>query len=125
MHIKLREKDRTKIEKHEIEIENIKDNPSRMFHAMKQMQKMRPKIPLLIKTEKGNLTANEKQQSSLIKDYFEAQFFKSNNIVEKVKKHQMTKPFTSNEIKIAVKTLQNNKCEGSDGIKAELLKNRL
>ena len=35
----------------------------------------------------------------------------------------MTTPFTSNEIKIAVKTLQNNKCEGSDGIKAELLKN--
>ena len=49
IHLKLREKEQSKIEKHLNEIENTKDNPSRMFHAMKQMQKMRPKVPLLIK----------------------------------------------------------------------------
>ena len=107
IHLKLREKEQSKIEKHLNEIENTKDNPSRMFHAMKQMQKMRPKVPLIIKTENDNLTANEKQQSSLIKNYFESQFFKTNNIVKKVKPHQMTTLFTSNEIKIAIKTLQN------------------
>ena len=53
---KLKEKD---IDNHLQEIEKTKNDSTRMFQVIKQMQNFKPKIPLLIETGKGKLTANE------------------------------------------------------------------
>ena len=44
------------------EIENSKNDSWRMFRVIKEIQRQKPKIPLLIKTEAGGFTINEKEQ---------------------------------------------------------------
>ena len=100
----------------------MKDNPSKMFQAIKHMQKMKHKTPLLIRTETGELTANENDQAKIIAKHFKSQFHKEHTNVVSKEPVAMKNPFTKEEVEKAVHRLKNNKAEGCDGIKAELLK---
>ena len=51
LHQLVRKQEDKHIEEQIKEIENTKDNSSRMFRAIKQIQKMKPKTPLLIHTK--------------------------------------------------------------------------
>ena len=56
------------------EIENSKNDSWRMFRVIKEIQRQKPKIPLLIKTEKKGFTINEKEQAEIIAAHFKKQF---------------------------------------------------
>ena len=45
-----------------------------MFRVIKEIQRQKPKIPLLIKTEKKGFTINEKEQAEIIAAHFKKQF---------------------------------------------------
>ena len=61
----MKELDEQKLENHLKEIENSKNDSSTMLRVIKEIQRQKPKILLLIKTEKGEtgrFTINEKEQ---------------------------------------------------------------
>ena len=82
-----------------------------MFEAIKNLNKLAPKQHLLLKTD-GGLTADEKQQSQIIAEYFKTIFYKNTPISENITPTPMEIKFTAEEIKSAVKKLKNNKSPG-------------
>ena len=70
IHQKMKELDKQKVENCLNEIENNKNDSSRMFRAIKEIQRQKPKIPLLIKTETGGFTINKKEQAEIIAVHF-------------------------------------------------------
>ena len=123
IHNIVKSKNNSKIDKQLEEIERTKNDSTRMFTAIKHIQKMTPKQPLLINTKEGNLTANETEQSKIIAEHFKNQFYKNDVNVTEYEATPMRDPFTSDEIQKAVNKLKNNKSAGIDNIKAEMLKN--
>ena len=95
-----------------------------MFRVIKEIQRQKPKIPLLIKTETGGFTINEKEQAEIITAHFKKQFSKNTQVLNKIHSQStaMNQPFTAEEIKSAIRSLRNNRSAGDDQIKAELLK---
>ena len=79
-----------------------------MFKAIKDLNKIKPKTPVLIKNE-NRYTANEQEQTKLIASYFEKQFHKNQLLLPNIPPTAMKIPFTSEEIETAIKQLQNNK----------------
>ena len=117
------------VKKQEAEsIENVlsdlvqKPNDSRkMFEAVKNLQRITPSKPLLVKTECG-LTANDEQQAKIIASHFKQQFFRNATPLPNIQPGEMRIPFTAEEVKKASSTLKNNKSPGCDGIIAEMIK---
>ena len=96
-----------------------------MFTVIKEINRSKPKVPLLLKTLDGGLTSNDKQQTKIIKDHFEKQFHQDiheSENVEKIQPVKTTIPFTAEEVEKAAKKLKNNKSAGIDEIKPELIK---
>ena len=95
-----------------------------MFRVIKEIQRQKPKIPLLIKTETGGFTINEKEQAEIITAHFKKQFSKNTQVLNKIHSQStaMNQPFTAEEIKSAIRSLRNNRSAGDDQIKAEMLK---
>ena len=95
-----------------------------MFRVIKEIQRQKPKIPLLIKTETGGFTINEKEQAEIITAHFKKQFSKNTQVLNKIHSQStaMNQPFTAEEIKSAIRSLRNNRSAGDDQIKAEVLK---
>ena len=120
----MKELDEQKLENRLKEIENSKNDSSRMFRVIKEIQHQKPKIPLLIKTETGGFTINEKEQAEIITAHFKKQFSKNTQVLNKIHSQStaMNQPFTAEEIKSAIRSLRNNRSAGDDQIKAEMLK---
>ena len=93
-----------------------------MFSVIKEISRDKPKVPLLIKTKEGTLTANPLEQSKLIAAHFKELFFKDTEQINTFRPQAMKTPFTKDEIKGAVKRLRNNRSSGIDNVAAELLK---
>ena len=106
------------------EIENSKNDSSRMFRVIKEIQHQKPKILLLIKTETGEFTINEKEQAEIIAGHYKIQFSKNTQVLNKIRSQptSMNQPFTPEEIKSAIRSLRNNRSAGDDQIKADMLK---
>ena len=60
IHRQMKGLDEQKLENRLKEIENSKNDSSRMFRVIQKVQSQKPKIPLLIETETGGFTINEK-----------------------------------------------------------------
>ena len=103
------------------ELENSPNDSQKMFQAVKYLQKISPKAPLLLQSTNG-LTANEAEQANLIANHFNKQFNKNAEPLPKLESCKMRIPFSIDEIRKAVKRIKNNKSPGADGITAELLK---
>lgn len=101
-------------------------NDSRkMFNAIKEINRQKPKEPLLLQTINGELTANEEEQTIIIKDHFESQFKKGvaqSDSVSRIMPTEMRDPFTEEEVRKAAGRLKNNESAGNDNIRPELLK---
>ena len=122
IHNLVKQEEIKRIERQIEEIENTKDNSTRMFKTIKDLNKMKPKTPLLIKND-NQFTANENEQANLIAEYFKTQFCKNQpSALPDIEPTEMRTPFTEHEIKNSIKCLRNNKSKGKDGVKAELLK---
>ena len=95
-----------------------------MFRVIKEIQRRKPKIPLLIKTQTAGFTINEKNQTDIIAVHFKKQFSKNTQVLNKIHSQStaMNHLFTAEEIKSAIRSLQNGRSAWDDQIKAEMLK---
>ena len=103
-------------------IENSKDDSSRMFAAVKELKRMKPKQQILVRDGDGNLTANPKLQISLIQKHFQSQFHQGKPATPTIRPIAMKQPFTANEIRTAKAKLRNNRSAGYDNVTAEYIK---
>ena len=121
IHNYIKERETQTIENQIAEIEQASHDSQKMFKVIKQVSKQKKSSKLLIKSENG-LTADEQKQADLIAEYFKGQLYRNAEHMPNVKPTPMLQPFTSEEIKAAIKSLKNNKSTGIDNVKAELLK---
>ena len=107
IHQKMKELDKQKLENCLKETEKSKNDSMRIFRVIKEIQRQKPKIALLIKTETGGFTINEKEQANIIAAHFKKQFSKNTQVLNKIHSQPtaMNQPFTAEEIKIAIKSL--------------------
>ena len=84
IHRKMKELDEQKVENRLKEIENSKNDSSRIIWMIKEIQRQKPKIPLLIKTETGGFTNNKKEQAEIIAAHFKKQFSKNTQVLNKI-----------------------------------------
>ena len=87
---------------------------------LKNINKMRPKQPLVIKSDEG-LTTNGNTQIKIIAKYFNDIFWKDAQPMSNLRLTVMPNPFTSDEIKKAVSKMKMNKSPGCDEITVELI----
>ena len=100
----------TEIHREREEEENVKvrtfikpliDNQNknqRMYGAVKNIHKMRPKQPLIIKSNE-ELTTNGETQTKIIAKYFNYIFWKDAEPMSNLRPTVMSNPFTSDEVK--------------------------
>ena len=100
-------------------IDNQNEN-QRMYEAVKNIKKMRPKQPLVIKSDE-ELTTNCETQTKIIAKYFNDIFWKDAEPISDLRPIVMSNPFTSDEIKKAVSKMKMNKSPGCDEIPVELI----
>ena len=104
------------------EIEDSKDDSIRMYKALKQINRNKPKSEIIVKNEQNRLTSNEKEAVEIIAKFFYEMFDGEETDLEHIKLAQMKVPFTETEVRKAINSLKNNKSAGIDDIKAEHLK---
>ena len=80
----MKELDRQKLENYLKETENSKNDSSRMFWVIKEIQRQKPEIPLLIKTKTGRFTINKKELAEIIAAHFRKQFSKNTEVLHKI-----------------------------------------
>ena len=102
-------------------IETKTNNPDKMYAAVKQLKRMKPKKNLLIKTKNG-FTANPCKQRELITEYFKKQFFKDVEQSPDLSPEPMKEPFTAIETKKAALKAKNNTSPGIDNTHIEMIK---
>ena len=100
-------------------IDNQNEN-QRMYEAVKNINKMRPKQPLVIKSDEG-LTTNGETQTKIIAKYFSDIFWKDDKPMPDLRPTVMSNPFTSDEIKKAMSKMKMSKSSGCDEIPVELI----
>ena len=99
IHLLVNVEETNKTEK-QIEIEAIeksKNDSSRMFKAIKDLNKMKPKTSLLIK-EGNQYTANKKQQVKLTAKHFQKLFNKYRSSLPEISRAPMKAPLMSGEV---------------------------
>ena len=123
IHNLIQQQQNERVKKQLTDIESKKDDSTRMFVAIKEIQRIKPKQKLLINTKDGKLTASDDEQTKIIAEHFKSQFYKQGKTTTSITPTPMRQPFTGTEIHKAVTRLRNNKSPGIDDIKAEMLKN--
>ena len=103
-------------------LEDTKNDSNRIYRAVRDLQRLKKKTPLVIKTNDG-ITTDEDQQLGIITSFFKEMFQSSQSQkIKDIPAVPMTIPFTEEEISGAVKSLKTNKSPGIDDIRAEHLK---
>ena len=105
IHTETRNENKIKINNALKDLENTTNDNRKMFEAIKNLNKLAPKQHLLLKTD-GGLTADEKQLSQIIAEYFKTILYKNTPISENITPTPMEIKFTAEEIKSAVKKLK-------------------
>ncbi len=104
------------------EIENCKEDSTRMYKAIRKQQRSKPKDEIMVDGDEG-LTASSEEATKIVTDFFKKTFNAENQRkFEAVPPKQMNTPFTKEEVSKAIKSLKNNKSAGVDDIVAEQLK---
>ena len=114
--MKLEENVRTCIQ---VLIDNQNEN-QRMYEAVKNINKMRPKQPLVIKSDEGQTTNGETQTKIIAKCFCDI-FWKDAEPMPDLRPTVMSNPFTSDEIKKAVSKMKINESPGCDKVPVELV----
>src|SRR6476469_4372300 len=84
-----------------------------MFKAIRISNREKKKEKVDLKCDESLIT-DKSEIVSEITDYFQGIFFSANEQKSDIEPTQMTKPFTKEEVKAAVKCLKNNKRPGPD-----------
>ena len=59
------------------DLEKYPDDSRKMFDAVKNLKRMKPKRKIAVKNETGMITYDEKEQASIISKFFKNMFFKN------------------------------------------------
>lgn len=112
-----------KIEREIETIEARKNDSNRMYTAVRNLQRMQKKAPLVINHESG-ITTDPQKQIEIVTEFFKDMFTDENTKeIENIPPKKMREAFTEEEVRKAIKSLKNNKSPGVDEIRAEHLKN--
>lgn len=104
------------------DIEDSKDDSTKMFKALRKMTRNKPKTSIIVDGENGQ-TTNEQDAADIITNFFEKCFNADNQTdIPNMKPTEMKAPFSETEVKDAIDSLKNNKSPGIDDIVAEQLK---
>ena len=100
---------------------NNQNENQRMYEVVKNINKMGPKQPIVIKSNKEGLTTNGETQAKAIAKYFTDIFWKDVKVMPDLQPTEMSNTFTSDEIKKAMSKMKMNKSPGCDEILIELI----
>ena len=100
-------------------IDNQNEN-QKMYEVVKNINKVRPKQPLVIKSDKG-LKIDGETQTKIIAKYFNDIFWKDAESMPDLRTTVMSNPFTSVQIKKVVSKMKMNKSPACDEILVELI----
>ena len=110
-----------KIKQTTAELENMQNDNIKMYEVVKKIKSLRSPQKLLIKG-KNSLTANPKEQSKIIAEYFKETFYKNKHPGTMIPVTRMMILFTANEIQKAMAKMKPNKSLGCNKIPVELIK---
>ena len=123
IHEEMSETKKRKIEREIEEIERRKDDSNRMYTAMKNIQRMKKKVPLVVEDQDG-ITTDPAKQAEIVTQFFQKMFTSEEaKELEDIPPKKMQKSFSEEEVRRAVNSLKNNTSAGIDDIHAEHLKN--
>jgi len=119
MHNILKRDENERINRTIKDLERIPHNNTKMYEAVKNINRMEPQQPLLIRGENG-LTTNSTEQAKIVAEHFRNTFFKNAEPMDNIPETPIRTPFTVIEINKAVNKIK-NKNPGYDEI-LELIK---
>jgi hypothetical protein len=122
IHKQLAKEELAHIEELTKEIENSKNDSTRMFKAVRTLKSTKPKKKLIVEGEKG-IAISEKQQVEIVSQHFQKIFHQEDQEkIQYIEPQEMRYPFSAKEVQDAANNLGNNKSAGCDELKAELIK---
>ena len=98
IHFIIKNEENEKIKQTTAELENMQNDNTKMYEAVKKIKCLRPPQKLLMKGKNG-LTANPAEYSKIIAEYFKEMFYKNKRSRTIIPPTRMTIPFTTNEAK--------------------------
>ena len=107
-HFLIKNEENEKIKQTTAELENLQNDNTKMYEAVKKIKHLRPPQKLLIKGKNG-LTANTAEQSKIIAEYFKEMFYKNRQPRTIIPPARMTMPFTANQIRKAISKMKPKK----------------
>ena len=123
IHKRIRQLEDEKIDNQLRIIENYKEDTSKCFRAMKELNTKKARKPLIIQNSDGEIAGTEDEQIKLITEHCQNTFStNTNDAYPNINPTKMEVPFTSEEIAKAAQSLKNNRSEGEDGLHSEYLK---
>ena len=94
-----------------------------MFQAIRLINKSEDNHNIIVKNTKGETLHSTKEELTEITKYFEEIFKQENTTpLPDIKPQKLEQEKTSEEIRLAVNKIRNNKSPGCDDINAELIK---
>ena len=105
-------------------IEAMKNDSTRYFAALKELNNKKKQDTLVVKDKSGKTAATEEDQIRIITDYFKSMLAPEENFNDflEFRPHTMTTPFSGEEIHKAAAKLKNGKIPGCDDEELELIK---
>ena len=105
------------------ELENCKNDSTKMYKAIKALKITEGKKKLIVHNESEEIATSEEDQVELITTFFKTLFTSDEaEEIPHLEPKEMTTPFSAQEVREAIETLKNNKSPGCDDINGELLK---
>ena len=107
-HFIIKNEENEKIKLTTAELENLRNDNTKMYEAVKKIKHLRPPQKLLIKGKSG-LTTNPAEQSKIIAEYFKEMFYKNKQPRTIIPPIRMTIPFRANQIRKAISKMKPKK----------------
>ncbi|XP_033110119.1 uncharacterized protein LOC117111303, partial [Anneissia japonica] len=123
VHLMIRDKEERTISRQIEELENIKDQPNKMFQAIRHLKRVDKKDKTFLYDADKNIITNQIEQVKIVTNYFKEVYEKTG--IEKklhIEKLEMKELFNREEIELAAKKLKNGKTPGPDDVHSELIK---
>ena len=121
---RIKEGETEKLESRLSAIEEMKNDSSRHFAALKEIKNGKKQSDLIVKDKEGKVVTTEEEQIKIISHYFKSMLApesKSDNIIT-LQPKPMDTPFNGSEIQKSAEKLKNRRSAGPDNIELELIK---